>query len=75
MLKIFLSFSYLYSILSVIFLTIKIPSPPIFLFSAERVTSGSFVSSGFYGVPLSENVKISLPPTISYFISAMSALL
>ena len=43
------------SIVAMVFLTIRMPSPPIPRFSAESVTSASSLSSGLKGVPLSRN--------------------
>jgi hypothetical protein len=39
-----------------LFFTMKMPKPPIFLSSAERVTSGSGFARGLYGMPLSMKV-------------------
>ena len=40
-----------YSTLSIVFFTINIPKPPIDLFSASNVMSGSSWANGLYGVP------------------------
>ena len=45
---------------SMLFFTMKIPSPPICRSSADKVTSGSGFSSGSYGVPLSKKVTVTV---------------
>ena len=54
--------SYLYSIWSINCLHRKMPRPPICRSSAERVMSGSALSSGLKGTPASRSTMVSITP-------------